>query len=854
MAELSANYNYLENEPKWQNDWQKKKIYQWNPAISKKETFIVDPPPPTVSGDLHIGHAMNFIQLDCIVRYQRMMGKNIFFPIGFDDNGLPTERFVEKIKNVRAANMARPDFIKMCQEVVTEKEGEFCKFLNAIGLSVDWSLKYQTISSLSCKISQMSFLDLVNKNQVYRNHQPVLWDCIDQTALSQADVEDKERITSMYYISFAVINSELKLQIATTRPEMLPACCAIFFNPSDTRYQHLHNQFAITPLFKSVVPILAEETVDINKGSGLVMCCTFGDTKDVAWWRKHNLPTRIIIDYYGKVKPLDFTFTSQNQAKFTEYYNQITGLKIAQARNKVVELLHHNQLIIKHEQISQTVKQAERSGAVLEIVMAPQWFIKVVEHKDALLQKSQELEWYPKSMKIKLDNWINSLAWDWCISRQRYFGIPFPVWYSKRAGEEGKIIFADISQLPVDPLYDLPAGYSKDEVIPDSDVMDTWATSSLSPQLSSHGISSNLTIDSTRHNQLFPADLRSQAHEIIRTWTFYTIVKSYLHQNSLPWSKIMISGWCLADDRKKMSKSKGNIILPTELIQRYGADAVRYWALTSQLGHDCIVSEQVISIGKKLVNKLWNAARFILQHITGKLAAEFLISAKYCVEKKVISCTTDLWMLSKLQDTVNNTSNLLNNYEYAAARLHIEEFFLKDFCDNYLELVKSRIYDHSSKYQKSAIYSVFWGLKTILELFAPFMPFITEELYAAIYQSNNLCNGSIHSSNKWPLAQNFYNDELILTTGNLAINILTLVRKSKSARKLSVKAPISLLQVKYDSDSYQRLPSDIVDDLKLVTNSNDFSIVTNFTTIDDLITGDGITVNIVYPGSIKHEC
>ncbi|KJV56462.1 tRNA synthetases class I family protein [Orientia chuto str. Dubai] len=736
-------------------------------------------------------------------------------------------------------------------EVVKTEEEKFCQLFNDIGLSVDWSLKYQTISPLSCKISQMSFLDLVNKKQVYRSNQPVLWDYIDQTALSQADIEDKDRVASMYYIFFTTVESKLKLQIATTRPELLPACCAVFFNPNDQRYQHLHNQFATTPLFESIVPILAEETVDINKGSGLVMCCTFGDVKDVAWWRKHNLPTRIMIDYYGKIKPLDFTVISQNQAKFVQCYQQITDMKISQARNKIVELLQQNQLIIKQEQVSQTVKQAERSGAVLEIVMAPQWFIKVVEHKNALLQKAQELEWYPKSMKIKLDNWINSLSWDWCISRQRYFGVPFPVWYSKRLGEEGKIIFADISQLPVDPLYELPAGYSKNEVIPDLDVMDTWATSSLSPQLSSYGISQNLTVDSTRHKQLFPADLRPQAHEIIRTWTFYTMVKSYLHQNSLPWSKIMISGWCLADDRNKMSKSKGNVIMPTELIQLYGADAVRYWASTSALGHDCVVSEQVISIGKKLVNKLFNATKFILQHITNKLLAEHIISIKYCVEHKIIACTTDLWMLSKLQNIVNSASQLLENYEYAAARLQIEEFFLKDFCDNYLELIKSRIYDNGNQYQKSAVYSAFWGLKTILELFAPFMPFITEELYSAVFQSNNLQNDSIHGNNKWPLKHNFYYDSSAFISGNLAIDIITLVRKSKSARKLSVKAPILLLQVKYNNNDQAELASDFIEDLKSVTNSSNFLIVDNLTITNDTAIGSQVMVNIIYPELMK---
>ncbi len=844
MAGLLANYNFADFEKKWQQYWQEQQIYKWDASITKEQSFIIDTPPPTVSGQLHIGHIFSYVQSDFMVRYHRMLGKNIFFPIGFDDNGLPTERLVEKKKNVRAMNMARDDFIKICQEVINVEEKKFRELFNAIGLSVDWSLEYQTISSLSCKISQLSFLDLVNKGQVYRSHQPVLWDPIDQTALSQADVEDKEKISVMNYISFDTEDEE-HLLIATTRPELLPACCAIFFNPNDQRYVHLKNKFAVTPLFGSKVPIIPEETVDINKGSGLVMCCTFGDSLDVMWWKKHQLPTRVMLDHTATIKPLDFTVVCQNESVFNEYYNQIKGVKVGEARDKIVELLKRKQLLVKQQEISQTVKHAERSGAAVEIIMTPQWFIKVVEHKEALLKRSAELDWYPKSMKVKLDNWINCLSWDWCISRQRYFGIPFPVWYSKRTGEKGKLIFADIAQLPVNPMLDLPLGYSKEEVIPDPNVMDTWATSSISPQLSSHGISKDFAVDFTRHQNLFPADLRPQAHEIIRSWAFYTIVKAHLHENTLPWRQIMISGWCLADDRNKMSKSKGNIIVPEKLIQNYSADVVRYWASTSRLGNDCVFSEEILKIGKKLVNKLWNATKFVLQHIKNKLEIKNLISAKYCIDQKIISQTADLWIISKLQDLINTCSKSFSEYEYMISRLKTEEFFLRDFCDNYLELIKSRIYNPNSTGQISAIYSVFFCLKTILELFAPFLPFITEELYLVIHKSNNLSYNSIHTRYKWPLAKDFLKQTQALTTGELAITILNLVRKSKAEKKISVKAPISCLQVQ----NIQKisLSNDIIDDLKSVTASAGFEQVDNFYKIDHVIDGENIKINVIYP-------
>ncbi|CAN7975236.1 unnamed protein product, partial [Ixodes persulcatus] len=684
MQEFPKNYNFTENEKKWQQIWQEQQIYAYDPNISKEETFIVDTPPPTVSGQLHIGHVYSYTQTDFIVRFQRMIGKNIFYPMGFDDNGLPTERLVEKQKQIKAYNTGRDEFIKICEEVVASEEEKFRSLFNQIALSVDWSLEYQTISPLSRKISQMSFLDLVQKEEVYRANQPILWDPVDGTALAQADIEDKEKTSFMNYITFKTKQGE-PLTIATTRPELLPACVAVFYHPDDRRYKHL------------------------------------------------------------------------------------------------ADILKEQELLIKQEEITHTVKCAERSGSPLEILTVPQWFVKTISHKEVLLNRANELNWRPNNMKIRLENWINAISWDWCISRQRYFGVPFPVWYSKRVGEEGKILYADISQLPVDPLKDLPIGYSKEEVEPDLDVMDTWATSSVSPQLSTHGISDDFAVNKDRHDKLFPMDLRPQAHEIIRTWAFYTILKAHLHQNTLPWKNIMVSGWCLAEDRSKMSKSKDNVLVPETLLEQYGSDVIRYWSANSKLGADTAYSEDVMKNGKRLVNKLWNAAKFVSIHFD-KLKGEDKKTKLLDIKEKITN-EFDQWMINKLVELVNTAKNELQNYEYANAMHLTEKFFWAVFCDNYLEISKTRSYDEKNKNpqgQYSSILTLYHVMQTLLKLFAPFMPHITEELYQILYSEN-----SIHVKGNW-INYGDLNYEIDAKGAEGLLEILDIVRKFKAEKNLSI--------------------------------------------------------------------
>lgn len=796
MKEFPKNYNFTENEKKWQQIWQEQQIYAYDPNISKEETYIVDTPPPTVSGQLHIGHVYSYTQTDFIVRFQRMIGKNIFYPMGFDDNGLPTERLVEKQKQIKAYNMGRDEFIKICEEVVESEEEKFRSLFNQIALSVDWNLEYQTISPLSRKISQMSFLDLVKKGEVYRNDQPILWDPVDCTALAQADIEDKEKNSFMNYVTFKTEQEE-SLIIATTRPELLPACVAVFYHPDDKRYNNLAGKSAITPLFNVKVPLLADPLVQQDKGSGLVMCCTFGDQTDITWWKTHNLPLKTIITKKGTIDfPHDIA---------------IDGLKIKEARGRIIDILKDQELLIKQEEITHTVKCAERSGAPLEILTVPQWFVKTISHKEALLKRASELNWHPNNMKIRLENWINAISWDWCISRQRYFGVPFPVWYSKRIGEEGKILYADVSQLPIDPLKDLPIGYSKEEVEPDFDVMDTWATSSISPQLSTHGISDDFAVNKARHDKLFPMDLRPQAHEIIRTWAFYTILKAHLHQNTLPWKNIMVSGWCLAEDRSKMSKSKGNVLVPEKLLEQYGSDVIRYWSANSKLGSDTAYSEDVMKNGKRLVNKLWNAAKFVSIHFE-KLKDEDK-QAKLLDVKEKITNEFDQWVINKLVELVKLTTNELQNYEYANAMHLTEKFFWSIFCDNYLEISKNRAYDEESKNprgQYSSILALYHVMQTLLKLFAPFMPHITEELYQLLYSEN-----SIHVKGNW-VNYGDLNYEIDAKGAEGLLEILDIVRKFKAEKNLSIKAPIKLLKV-----SGIELSAELTEDLKNVTSAEE---------------------------------
>lgn len=791
---LGDKYNPQETEKKLQDSWYSSNLYKWNEEEPRANNFVVDTPPPTVSGLLHMGHVFSYTQTDFVARYMRMKGMNVYYPMGFDDNGLPTERLVEKIKEIRAVQMHREDFKNLCKEVVKDAEEQFRELFKSLALSVDWSQEYQTINPDCTKISQMSFLDLLKKGYIERRNAPTFWDPVDRTAIAQAEIEDKERNGLMNDINFTLEDGS-EITIATTRPELIAACVAVFYHPDDERYKNLAGKFAITPVYGAKVPLLPDFDVAIDKGTGLVMCCTFGDIQDIEWWKRHKLTIKSCITHEGKM---------QNAGEFD-------GLYIKDARAKMIEKLKEMGVLTKQEPITQFVKCAERSGAPLEIISSPQWYIKLLDYKEQIIEKARECQWFPDYMRIRLENWVNGLNQDWCISRQRYFGVPFPVWYSKRAGEEGKILVPDIGDLPVDPSIHLPKGYSKDEVVPDMDVMDTWATSSVTPQLNSKAISKDFAIDYERHQKLYPADIRPQAHEIIRTWAFYTIVKSLYHENSIPWKNLMISGWCLAADKTKMSKSKGNVVTPTSLIQEKGTDVVRYWASNSKLGVDIAYSEEVFKIGSKLINKLWNASKFVSIHLS-KIDGNPTSPSSDIASGKITE-TLDKWILSRLHVALKKATDAFEVFEYNDARVAIEDFFWNDLCDNYLEMVKVRVYgeQHDNKQiMQSAIYTIHHILKTIFRLFAPFLPHISEHLNAGIFGGD-----SVHARGSWPKISDHFFDESINSQGFAAVNILELVRKFKSDNKLSLKTELSKF-----SYSGAKLDSSLEFDLKCAANAD----------------------------------
>ena len=862
MIPLAAQYDQAAIEKKWQQHWLKARTYAWaddaKPENARDNSYVIDTPPPTVSGTLHMGHVFSYTQADFIARFQRMTGKNVFYPMGFDDNGLPTERLVEKVKKIRATDMSREDFIAQCMGVSEEARQEFRALFQSIALSVDWDQEYHTISDSSRKLSQLSFLDLVNKGHVYRKQQPMLWDPVDQTAIAQAEVEDKELPSHFCDIAFTNAANGEELIIGTTRPELLPACVALFYHPDDARYQHLKGGQANVPLFGFSVPILEDAAVEPDKGTGLMMCCTFGDEKDIEKWRKHDLPTRMIINKFGKIDlnlalaegqfPVGFAWNAELAEALNAKKVSNADVKHPGARQVVLSLLEAAGVLKEKKAITHAVKCAERSGAALELIPTAQWFVSVTDKKDALKAKANAANWNPDWMRIRIEQWIDGLNWDWCISRQRYFGVPFPVWYELNItptdDQPLKAIYASSEQLPVNPLVDSPVGYQKIPdselpfkvsgemhgkihknpegkfvaLFPDLDVMDTWATSSISPQLSAHGITADQCESKERFEKLFPADLRPQAHEIIRTWAFYTIVKAHLHNDDIPWNNLMISGWCLAEDKSKMSKSKGNVVTPTALIEEKGTDAVRYWAGTSRLGQDTAFSPDLLKIGKKLVGKLWNATAFAAIHLSKLDSAP--TTAKADMESGVISETLDRWILSRLSEVVRDATAAFGRYEYADALDATNQFFWADFCDNYLELIKKRVYNEDGgatpAAQQSAVRTLYYVLDGIMKLYAPFVPHVTEELYSHIFADAYAAKGSLHARGMWPLEADYAVDENSLKLGAFATEILEQIRKAKSDAKRSIKTPVTLAKAHVDQSilSFKGEVESVVNDVK----------------------------------------
>ncbi len=780
--------------------WEREGTYRFDRTRSRSEIYSIDTPPPTVSGSLHVGHVFSFTHTDLIARYQRMRGKEVFYPMGWDDNGLPTERRVQNYFGVRCdpslpydptfvppdkpdkhpISVSRPNFIELCTRLTLEDEKAFEQLWRYLGLSVDWSMTYATIGKPAQRLSQLMFLRLLRRGLAYQTEAPTLWDIDFRTAVAQAELEDREQPAAYHRVAFAKPDGG-EVLIETTRPELIPACVALVAHPDDERYRPLFGTEVTTPLFGVRVPVKAHELAEPEKGSGIAMICTFGDITDVTWWRELKLPVRAIVQPNGTLGPVSWGspgWDSVDAGRAQHAYDQLAGLSTKKALAKIVELLRDSgDLKGDPKPITHNVKFYEKGDRPLEIVTSRQWFIKTIEHRDELIERGREIAWHPEYMRARYENWVNGLTGDWCISRQRFFGVPFPVWYAidlDGRTDYGHPILPDDSQLPIDPSTDVPAGFRANQrgapggFVGDPDVMDTWATSSISPQLVCQFES-----DPDIFARTFPMDLRPQAHDIIRTWLFSSVLRAHFEHQSVPWTNAAISGWVLDPDRKKMSKSKGNVVTPLGLLQEYGSDGVRYWAARGGPGVDTAFDTGQMKIGRKLAMKVLNVAKFIL--------------AGESIEGPVTEAL-DRGMLINLAVVAAEVTAELEQYQYAKALAKIEWFFW-DFCDNYVEAAKSRRYgDFGAAAAASASTAMRTALSVMLRLLAPYLAFTAEEVWSW-WQP-----GSIHRA-PWPTRQEVVavsgEDEDAQKASVYLSMALGAIRKAKTESQISVGTPVS---------------------------------------------------------------
>ncbi|AOT69537.1 valine--tRNA ligase [Geosporobacter ferrireducens] len=787
---MQKNYDFKQVEKNMQSFWKENNIYRFD-VDSKDVIYSIDTPPPTVSGSLHIGHIFSYTQAEMIARFKRMQGYNVFYPFGFDDNGLPTERLVEKDEDIIAKNLPRSEFIMKCIATTEKYEREFKDLWHSLGFSVDWSLQYETISPIVQRISQKSFIRLFENGKAYMKESPVLWCTECQTSIAQAELETIDKDTAFNYIAFRV--GEENLIVATTRPELLYGCVCLFVNPEDGRYKAYVGKSAIVPLYNYPVPILYDEKVSIEKGTGVVMCATFGDSTDVEWYERHKLPYRKIMLPDGRID---------------ESVPFIGGLKVMPARKQIIKLLADNGLLTDSKNIIHTVAAHERCGKEIEIISSKQWYIDILSNKKLFLEAADKINWYPAHMKNRYTLWVENLKWDWCISRQRYFGVPIPVWYCKGCG---KAILASEDRLPVNPLEtspNMPCACGCNEFIPESSVFDTWATSSVTPQINAKWCEEN-----DISNKLLPMSMRTQAHEIIRTWAFYTIVKSLYHTGEIPWKDIMICGFVLAKKGEKISKSKRNSEQsPAVLIENHSADVIRYWAANSKLGTDTFFSLEELSIAKRFITKLWNASKFAISHLYDiDLSAEIDLMP------------VDRWIIERCRQTTFEAAKLLNQYEIGSARHEIDDFFWKDLCDYYLEIVKERLYQpekHGYKERQSAQYALYYCMLNILKLYAIYVPHITEYIYQEFFKRNER-SISVHKL-CWENITAI--DSEIIMFGEALKKIVADTRKYKSENALSMKAEIEEVMVKSDT-KFIEMFKQTVHDIRACCKAKEIKII-----------------------------
>jgi valyl-tRNA synthetase len=783
-------------EEKWAEVWESQGTYRFDRTKTRDEVFSIDTPPPTVSGSLHVGHVFSYTHTDAVARFWRMRGKEVFYPMGWDDNGLPTERRVQnyygvscdpalpydpnfvapeplKKKGERAPiAMSRRNFIELCETLTTKDEEAFRALWTQLGLSVDWSMTYTTIGRQAQRVSQRAFLRNLKRGEAYMSDAPTMWDVDFQSAVAQAEMEDREVSGNFYRLAFHA--GDDVLEIDTTRPELLAACVGVVVHPDDERFKHLHGTTVVTPVFGARVPVQTADYVDTEKGTGAVMVCTFGDVNDVASWRRYGWPNRTIVQRNGRIGALDWNNIDCVDSSIAQAaFDQLVGLKVKPAQETVVELLRAaGELIGDQRPLKHAVKFYEKGDRPLEIVSSRQWFIRTIEHSDAFLARGRELEWHPSFMLSRFENWVEGLNTDWLISRQRFFGVPFPVWYKLDASSEPDYenpLLPNEDELPIDPSSDVPQGFDESQrnqpngFIGDPDIFDTWATSSLTPQLATGWVD-----DEDLNARTFPMDLRPQAHEIIRTWLFSTVVRAQLENNTLPWKHAALSGWILDPDRKKMSKSQGNVVTPSAMLDDFGSDAVRYWAANGRPGTDTAFDTNQMKVGRRLAIKLLNASKFVLSFPAPPSDA----MPTYAV---------DLSLIARLNAVINEATTAFENFDYARALERTEAFFWS-FCDDYLELVKGRAYGaQGPDAAASATATLRLALSAMQRLFAPFMPFVTEEVWSW-WQT-----GSIHRS-EWPvaLAANSTGDAL-----EPVMWALSEIRRAKSDAKTSQRTAVA---------------------------------------------------------------
>lgn len=856
-------------EAQWNQRWEDQGTYRFDRSRPRQEVYSIDTPPPTVSGSLHVGHVFSYTHTDVVARFQRMLGKSVFYPMGWDDNGLPTERRVQNYfgvrvdatlpydpnfepphvggegKSIKARDqvpISRRNFVELCERLTVEDEKHFEDLWRHLGLSVDWTQNYQTIGTRARKVAQAAFLRNLERGEAYQAEAPGLWDVTFQTAVAQAELESREYPGFYHRLAFhitdparaaeaaaagAPVENGVDVCIETTRPELLPACVALIAHPDDERYKPLFGTTVASPVFGVEVPVLPHPEAEMDKGAGIAMCCTFGDTTDIDWWRDLNLPLRTVLRKDGRLQTETPEWITTDEGR--EAFAELAGKTTFSAREALVARLEASGEMRGEPQ--KTMRQTnffEKGDKPLEIVTSRQWYIRNggkpwvnpatgKDLNEELIERGKELEFHPDFMRVRYENWVRGLNNDWLVSRQRFFGVPFPLWY--RVDDNGEVDYTQIitpseEQLPVDPSSDTAPGYTEDQrgvaggFMGELDIMDTWATSSLSPQIACGWLE-----DEDLFSRTYPMDLRPQGQDIIRTWLFSTVVRADLEFGALPWAHAGLSGWILDSDHKKMSKSKGNVVTPMGLLEKFGSDAVRYWAASARLGLDAAFDESQMKIGRRLAIKVLNASKFAL---TMGGDADLDLDITHVVQP------LDRSMLAALREVVASATAALENYEHARA-LEVTESFFWTFCDDYLELVKERAYNREGKWSDQASASARAALAiaidTFVRLLAPYLPFVTEEVWSWYRE------GSVHQA-AWPTASDLevtpdgtvegaIEDASSVLLG-VASEALVVLRRVKSEAKVSPRTPFLEVMVSAPEQTIPLL-KDVLEDLAAAT-------------------------------------